>query len=116
MPRIRKGAARRRAKNRVLKEARGYRGARGSRYRLAKEATRRAKVNAYIDRRKRKRDFRKLWITRINAACRARGLSYSRFIAALNKLNIEIDRSMLSNMAIEDPGGFDHLVNMAKDS
>ncbi len=114
MPRVRKGAARRRAKNRVLKAAKGYRGARGSRYRLAKEATRRALVNSYIDRRRRKRDFRRLWITRINAACRAQGITYSRFISALSKLNIELDRNMLSNMAIEDPAGFDHIIGMAK--
>ncbi len=115
MPRARKGAARRRAKNRVLKLAKGYRGGRSKLYRTAKEAVLRAQVYAYRDRRTRKRDFRRLWILRINAACRARGLAYSRFIQGLHCAQVALDRKMLAELAVHDEPGFDELVKLAKE-
>jgi len=114
MPRARKGAARRRAKKRIFKLAKGYRGARSKLYRTAKEAVLRAQVYAYRDRRVRKRDFRRLWITRINAACRARGLAYSRFIQGLVKANVALDRKALAELAVHDARGFDELVSLAQ--
>ena len=110
MPRVRKGAARRQAKKRILKAVKGHRGAAGRLYRLAKEATVRANVNAKIDRKRRKRDFRGLWITRLSAACRQRGIRYSEFINGCKKANIELNRKMLSEIAIDDPKAFDAVV------
>ena len=114
MPRVRKGAARHKAKKRVLKAVKGYRGARGRQYRLAKEAIVRAAVNARIGRKLRKRDFRGLWIIRINAACRQRQIRYSQFINGCKKANIAVNRKMLSEIALADPAGFDAIVNAAK--
>jgi large subunit ribosomal protein L20 len=114
MPRVRKGAARRQARKRILKAAKGYRGAAGRNYRLAKEAVMRAAVNARIDRKRRKRDFRGLWIIRLSAACRQRAISYSRFIDGCKKANIQLNRKMLSEIAIADPKGFDAVVEAAK--
>ena len=114
MPRAIKGAARNRKKKRVLKAAKGYRGARSKQYRTAKHAVVRAAVYAYRDRRARKRDFRALWITRLTAACRMRGIMYSRFIAGLNAADIIINRKMLSELAINDPEAFDAIVEIAK--
>ena len=111
MPRVRKGAARRQARKRVLKAVKGHRGPAGHLYRLAKEAAVRADVNARTDRRRRKRDFRSLWIIRLNAACRRRGMSYSRFIHGCKKANIKLDRKMLSEIAIDDPEGFDAILD-----
>ncbi len=108
------GAARHRKKVRILKEARGRRGAPGKRWRLAKEALVRSRVFAYVGRRLRKRDFRALWITRITAACRMRGINYSRFIYALNESGIELNRKMLSEMAIHNPQDFDAIVELTK--
>jgi large subunit ribosomal protein L20 len=113
MPRVRKGAARHQAKKRILKAVKGYRGAAGGQYRLAKESVVRALVNARIGRRRRKRDFRGLWIIRLSAACRQRGISYSKFIDDCNKANIALNRKMLSEIAIDDPQGFDVIVNTA---
>jgi len=113
MPRVRKGAATRRARKRVLKAVRGRRGASGHLYHLAKEAGVRAAVRARIDRRRRKRDFRGLWITRITAACQQRGIKYSRFISACKKAGIGLNRKMLSEIAIADPKGFDAVVEAA---
>lgn len=110
MPRVRKGAARRQAKKRILKAVKGHRGAAGRLYRLAKEAAVKAAVNARIDRRRRKRDFRGLWITRLSAACRQRGIRYSQFISDCQKANIGLNRKMLSEIAIDDPHGFDVIV------
>ncbi len=107
MPRVRKGAARRQAKKRILKAVKGHRNPRGQLYRLAKEAATRAEVNARIDRRRKKRDFRNLWVIRLNAACRQRGLRYSQFINGCKKAGIELNRKMLSEIAIDDPAGFD---------
>jgi len=114
MPRVRKGAARHQAKKRILKSVKGHRGARGRLYRQAKEAAVRAAVNARIDRKRRKRDFRGLWIIRLSAACRQRGMRYSEFINSCKKANIGLNRKMLSEIAISDPGGFDAIVEAAK--
>ena len=108
------GAARHRKKVRVLRQAKGFRGAPGKRWRLAKEAIIRAGVNAYRDRRRRKRDFRALWVTRLTAACRMRGINYSRFIFGLSDAGIELNRRVLSEMAIHSPQDFDALVEVAK--
>ena len=113
MPRVRKGAARRRKHKRVLKAARGYYGAASRRYRLALEATFRAGVHATRDRRRRKRDFRALWITRITAACRQRGLRYSQLISAMFDADIQLNRKMLSEIAVADPAAFDAIVTKA---
>ena len=114
MPRVRKGAARHRAKKRVLKAAKGYRSATSRQYRMAKEAIVRAAVNARVGRKLRKRDFRGLWIIRINAACRQRNIRYSQFINGCKKANIALNRKMLSEIAIADPAGFDTIVETAK--
>jgi len=114
MSRARSGAARHRKKVRILKEARGYRGPRSKRWRLVKEAVLRAGANAYRDRRRRKRDFRALWVTRLTAACRMRDINYSRFIYGLLQANIEVNRKMLSEIAIHSPEDFDALVEIAK--
>lgn len=114
MPRVRKGAARRQARKRVLNAVKGYRGATGKQYRLAKEATVRANVNARIGRKRKKRDFRGLWIVRLSAACRERGLRYSEFINGCKKAQIMLNRKMLSEIAIADSAGFDIIVEKAK--
>ena len=114
MPRVRKGAARHQAKKRVLKAVKGHRASAGRLYRLAKEATVRAQVNARVGRKLRKRDFRGLWIIRLNAACRERDIRYSQFISGCKKANIELNRKMLSEIAIADPAGFDAIVEAAK--
>ena len=109
-----KGAARGKAKRRLFKKVKGYRGGRGGMLRTAKESLIRAGVSAFRDRRVRKREFRKLWIIRINAACRERGLRYSEFIRGLVKANLGLDRKSLSEMAIHDPAGFDAVVEKIK--
>ena len=114
--RTKKGAARTRAKRRLFKRTKGYRGGRNNLLRTAKETVIRADVFAYRDRRLRKRDFRRLWITRINAATRQRGLRYSEFISGLGKSGIELNRKMLSEMAIHDPTAFDAIVEQAKEA
>ena len=113
MPRVRKGAARHQAKKRVLKAVKGYRGATGKQYRLAKEARIRAGVNARIDRKQKKRDFRGLWIIRLSAACRQRGIRYSQFINGCKKANIALNRKMMSEIAVDDPKAFDAIVEAA---
>ena len=114
MPRARKGAARRQSKVRWFKKAKGNRGARRTQWRRVKEAVIKGGVYQYEHRRLVKRDYRQLWITRINAACRARGLRYSQFIAGLKAANIILNRKMLSEIAIHDEAGFDKLVEQAK--
>jgi large subunit ribosomal protein L20 len=114
MPRVRKGAARHQAKKRVFKAVKGHRGSAGRLYRLAKEAGVRAAVNARIDRKRRKREFRSMWIIRLSAACRQRGIKYSQFINGCKKANIQLNRKMLSEIAIADPAGFDAVVESAK--
>jgi large subunit ribosomal protein L20 len=111
-----KGAARAKAKRRLFKRAKGYRGGRSNMLRTVKETLIRAGVYAFRDRRVKKRQFRRLWITRINAACRQRGMRYSEFIHGLQKANIELDRKSLSEIAICDPDGFDKIVESAKEA
>ena len=112
--RTRKGAARTKAKRRLFKKAKGYVGGRRRLLRTVKETLIRAGVYAYRDRRVRKRDFRRLWITRINAACRMRDMRYGEFIHGLKLAKIELDRKMLSELAIHDPAAFDVIVAEAK--
>ncbi len=114
MPRAVDGRRRTQRRKKILSRAKGFRGARSKLFRVAKDAIAKADQYAYRDRRVRKRDFRKLWITRLAAASQQHGLRYSQFIAALRKANIEINRKMLSNMAIEDPQAFAELVNTLK--
>jgi large subunit ribosomal protein L20 len=114
MPRVRKGSARHQSKKRILKAVKGHRGSRGHLYRSAKEAVVRAEVNARIDRKRRKRDFRGLWIVRLSAACRQRNIRYSQFINGCKKANIQLNRKILSEVAIADPEGFDAIVEAAK--
>ena len=109
-----KGSARNRSKNRLYRKAKGYRGGRGTLLRTVKETLVRAEAFAYRDRRVRKREFRKLWIIRINAAVRQRGMRYSQFIHALAKANVELDRKMMAEMAVADPEAFDQLVELAQ--
>jgi large subunit ribosomal protein L20 len=112
--RTRRGAARRQSKNRVFRRAKGYRGAKSTLIRQTKEAVIRAGVYAFRDRRDRKRQFRRLWIIRLNAAVRDQGLKYSSFIHGLEKAGIELDRKTLSEMAIHDPAGFNAIVEKVK--
>ena len=114
MPRATNAVARHKAHKRILKRAKGYRGGRSSLLRTAKEALLRAEAYARRDRRTKKRNFRRLWITRISAACRARGVTYSVFINGLLKAGIDLDRKVLSATAIDDPAAFDQLVEEAK--
>ncbi len=114
MPRARKGAARRQSKNRWFREAKGFRGTRSTNWRRIREAVTRAGVYARRDRRSRKREFRGLWIIRLTAACRARGLRYSQFINGLKLSNIALNRKMLSELAIHDAPAFDSIVEQAK--
>ncbi len=111
-----KGAARNKAKRRLFKRAKGYRGGRSKLLRTAKESVVRAGAYAYRDRRARKRDFRRLWIIRINAAVRQRGMRYSQLIDGLKKANIELDRKMLAEMAVHDPAGFDTVCEAVKEA
>ena len=113
MPRVRKGAARTQRHKRILKAARGFYGANSRRYRIAKEKVFRAGVFATRDRKTRKRQFRRLWIIRISAACRQRGIRYSQLIAGLFDKGILLNRKMLSEIAIADPAGFDTIVEAA---
>ncbi len=113
MPRARKGAARHQRKKRVLNQAKGYRLVRSKLWRTAREAVVRAGVRATIDRRRKKREFRALWITRLSAACDQRGISYSRLISWLKKANVALNRKMLSDLAIHDAAAFDAVVALA---
>ena len=114
MPRVTIGAMRARRKRRIRSATKGYRGARSKQLRTMKSAVTRAGQYAYRDRRNRKRDFRALWITRITAACRARGMSYSRFINGLKKSSVALNRKMLSELAIIDSTAFDKVVALAQ--
>ncbi|AEF80909.1 50S ribosomal protein L20 [Leadbettera azotonutricia] len=108
------GSKRKNHRKKILKLAKGYWGRRHSNYKVAKDAVTKGLFYAYRDRRDRKADFRRIWIIRINAACRDEGLSYSRLVDGLNKAGIEINRKALSNMAIEDKGAFKAVVAKAK--
>lgn len=111
-----KGSARNRAKRRLYRKTKGYRGGRNNLLRSAKETVIRAGVYAYRDRRVRKRDFRRLWIVRINAAVRERGMRYSEFIHGLQKAGLELDRKTLSELAIHDPAAFDAIFEQVKEA
>ena len=115
MPRVKGGPQTRRRRKKRLKLAKGQFGGRSRLFRTATESVDKGQVYAYIGRRQRKRDFRRLWIARINAAIRARGLSYSQFMNALKKADVLINRKMLSEMAIHDSEGFSNLVTMIKE-
>ncbi len=114
MPRVKRGVVARRRHKKVLKQAKGYYGARSRVFRVAKQAVIKAGQYAYRDRRQRKRQFRALWIARINAAARNNGLSYSRFIAGLKKASIEIDRKVLADLAVHEKETFSAIVEKAK--
>jgi len=114
MPRVKRGVTARARHKKVLKEAKGYYGARSRVYRVAKQAVTKAGQYAYRDRRQKKRVFRALWITRINAQARECGLSYSRLIDGLKKANIEIDRKVLADMAVHDKVAFAAIAEQAK--
>ena len=115
MARVKNGAVTKARHKKVLKEAKGYFGSKHRLYKTAKEQLMHSGQYAYRDRKQRKRDFRKLWITRINAACRLNDISYSRFIEGLTKAGVEVNRKMLSEIAINDPKAFAELVKVAKD-
>ena len=114
MARVKNGAVTKARHKKVLKQAKGYFGSKHRLYKSAKEQLMHSGQYAYRDRKQKKREFRKLWITRINAACRENGISYSRFIEGLNKAGVEVNRKMLSEIAINDPKAFTELVNVAK--
>lgn len=116
MARVKRGVNAKKRHKRVLKQAKGYYGAKSKLFRPAKQAVMKSLNYSYIGRKQRKRDFRKLWITRINAAARLNGMSYSQFINGLKKANIEVNRKMLSEMAIHDAEGFTKLVEIAKNN
>jgi large subunit ribosomal protein L20 len=114
MPRVKRGFKARQRRNKVLKLAKGYRGARSKLFRSATEAVDRALKYAYRDRKVRKRDFRTLWIARINAAARLNGLAYSKLIHGLKLANVEVDRKVLADLAVSDPQGFSEIAGLAK--
>jgi large subunit ribosomal protein L20 len=114
MPRATNGPATRQRRNNRLKLAKGFRGARSKLFRTATEAVDRAQAMAYVHRKHKKRNFRRLWIVRVNAACRMNGISYSRFIDGCNKAGITLNRKMLSEIAIHDAEGFTKVVETAK--
>ncbi|MDY6814606.1 MAG: 50S ribosomal protein L20 [Pseudomonadota bacterium] len=116
MARVKRGVVARRRHKKIMKQARGYYGARSRVFRVAKQAVIKAQQYAYRDRRNRKRAFRALWISRINAGARANGLSYSRLIAGLKKANVEIDRKVLADLAMNEQQAFAAVVEKAKAS
>ena len=116
MPRAKRGFKKKNRRIKVLKLAKGYWGTRSSNYRIAKEAVEHALTYAYRDRRTRKRDFRRLWIVRVKAAANLNGLTYSRFIQGLKKLNIELDRKVLAELAVNQPQVFGRIAAKVKDA
>ncbi|CAO1663948.1 50S ribosomal protein L20 [Salinicola sp. LHM] len=114
MSRVKRGVVARRRHKKIMKQAKGYYGARSRVFRVAKQAVIKAGQYAYRDRRQRKRQFRALWITRINAAARVNGMSYSRFVAGLKKAGIEIDRKVLADLAVHEKATFAAIVEKAK--
>jgi large subunit ribosomal protein L20 len=114
--RVKTGVVRRRRHKKILKQAKGFFSGRRKHFRKAKEQLERSLVYAYRDRRQKKRDIRRLWITRINAACRLNGINYSSFINGLNKANIELDRKILADMAMNDPQAFSEVAKKAKEA
>ena len=114
MPRVKRGVAARKRRKRVLKRAKGYYGARSRLYKTAREAVEKAALYSYEGRKQRKRQFRALWIARINAAAREHDLSYSRLIHGLKEAGVEVDRKILAQLAVDDPQGFGELAAIAK--
>jgi large subunit ribosomal protein L20 len=114
MSRVKRGVIALKKRNKVLKAVKGFRGARGRTYRAANEALLHSLIYAFRDRRRRKRDFRALWITRINAAARAEGLTYSRLVSGLKKEGLTLNRKMLADLAMNDEAGFAKLLEIAK--
>ncbi|AEF93924.1 50S ribosomal protein L20 [Desulfotomaculum nigrificans CO-1-SRB] len=114
MPRAKSSVVSRNRHRKILKLAKGYRGSRSKLYRVANQAVMKALFYAYRDRRQKKRDFRKLWIARINAAARMNGMSYSKFINGLKKAGVEVNRKMLADLAVNDAQAFSQLVQVAK--
>lgn len=114
MPRTRGGNKRLLRRKKIMKLARGFHGKRGTAHKIAKQAVMKALYNAYIGRKLKKRDFRRLWIVRINAACRQRGLRYGEFMGGLKKANTGLNRKMLADLAVRDAEAFDQLVERAK--
>ena len=116
MPRVKRGTVRRAKREKLLTLAKGYYANKSKLYRFAKEAVDRALKSAFVGRRRKKRDFRRLWIVRINAAARQQGISYSQFIAGLNRAGITVDRKMLAEIAVSEPAAFAALTTRAKDA
>ncbi|NCN44020.1 MAG: 50S ribosomal protein L20 [Piscirickettsiaceae bacterium CG_4_9_14_3_um_filter_43_564] len=114
MARVKRGVIARRRHNKILKQAKGYYGARKNVFRVAKQAVTKSGQYAYRDRRNKKRTFRRLWIARINAAARLNGMTYSRFISGLNKAGVAVDRKVLSDIAVHDAAAFSTIVEKAK--
>ena len=114
MPRVKRGVTARARHKKVLSQAKGYRGRRKNVYRIAKQAVMKAGQYAYRDRRAKKREFRRLWIARINAGSRALGLTYSKFVAGLKKAKIDLDRKVLADLAVNDPAAFGSIVEKVK--
>src|SRR5918912_2950631 len=114
MPRVKRSVHARKKRRKVLAQAKGYWGLKHSSYRRAKEQVERSLAYAYRDRKARKRDFRRLWIIRINAGARANGLSYNQFIAGLKAANVELDRKVLADLAVSDPAKFGEIAAQAK--
>jgi len=114
MPRVKSNVARLKRKNKVMKLAKGYWGGRSKLWKASKETVERAQRYAYRDRRAKKREFRRLWITRINAAARLNEISYSRLMNGLRRAGVEIDRKILADLAVRDPGAFTKLAEVAK--
>ncbi len=115
MSRVKRGTIHTKKRRKVLKEAKGFRGGRSNLYTLAKEAIKKSLVHSYIGRKRKKRDFRRLWIVRINAAVRKEGLSYSRFMKGLKEANINLNRKVISELAVNNPKEFSKLVEVAKE-
>jgi len=114
MPRVRRGNRKLIKRKKILKQSKGYWGARHKLYKTAKEAVERSLLYSYRDRRQKKREFRRLWIVRINAASREHGLSYSQFMAGLKRAGIDLDRKVLAELAVNNPGSFTELAAVAK--
>lgn len=114
MARVKRGNKKTKRRKKILKLARGYYGTKSRAYRIAKQAVDRSQAFAYRDRRRKKRDFRRLWIVRINAAARLNGISYNRFIDGLKKASVEINRKVLADIAVRDPQGFTEIAGVAK--
>ena len=116
MPRVKRGTVRRAKREKLLTLAKGYYANKSKLYRFAKEAVDRALKSAFVGRRRKKRDFRRLWIVRINAAARLNGISYSQFIAGLNRAGVTVDRKMLAELAVNEPTAFAAITSRAKDA